>query len=167
MKKILFMLIAAMVLFTACNKNTDNPYVPPIDFSGNKKAADLIQADNEFAFDLMDEIIGSENEDNFMISPLSVAIALGMTYNGSEDDTKTAFEETLRLDGFTRPEINYIHKSLIEHLLKVDPKVTMEIANSIWLNNLFTFKQAFADTNAYYYDAEMRSLDFYSPSSVN
>jgi serine protease inhibitor len=166
MKKFKLILIIVAVFFSSCNKENQE-YISTIDFSNDKKAAWLIQSDNEFAFDLMDEVLKNEELENFMISPLSVSMALGMTYNGSDGDTKTAFEQTLGLNGFTRSEINYIHGVLLNHLIKVDPKVTMKIANSIWLNDLFSYQTAFADTNRYYYQAQINTLDFSSPSSLD
>ena len=148
---------------------TENPvkYEPEIDFQNNKKATALIEADNEFSLDLFKEVYRTVDEENFMISPVSVAIALGMTYNGADGETKTAFEETLRLSGMSRSDINYIHSALIKHLLKVDPKVTMEIANSIWLNDNFTIMQEFADSNLYYYDAAVNNLNFSDQAAVD
>lgn len=165
MKKSIFIWIL-VILITSCSKTPD-PYEPGIDFRNDKKASELISADNAFAADLFREVWSSEEEDNFMISPVSVAIALGMTYNGSDGETKSAFEETLRLNGFTRNEINRIHGELIKLLMKIDPKVTLEIANSIWVNQDYTLVQEFADTNRYYYDAEINSLNFTEPASVD
>ncbi len=159
-----FLLIGT--LLGTCGKQDDADHQPVIDFTSDKKAAQLIQADNHFALDLFDEIFSLEERENFMISPLSVAIALGMTYNGAAGETKSAFEETLRLSGFSKHEINKIHGELIKHLLSVDPAITMEIANSIWLSHIFSLQQEFADTNRYYYDAEINSLDFNDPGSV-
>jgi len=165
MKKIIY-LLAAILLLSSCQEKT-NPYVPSIDFQSDKKAIDLISADNVFAFELFKEVNNLAEEDNYMVSPLSVAIALGMTYNGADGATKTAFEETLGLAGFTRHEINEIHGKLIEHLLKVDPKVKFEIANSIWVNKNYTLMTEFADSNAFYYNAEIQSMDFYNSEAVD
>jgi len=140
---------------------------PKIDFQNDRKAAELIESDNLFAVDLFREVLSADTSKNLMISPLSVSIALGMTYNGAEGETKTAFEEALRQTGLDRHDINRIHGALIEHLISADPKVSMEIANSIWVNDLFTLMQEFADTNRIYYDAEINSLDFSSPDAVN
>ncbi len=165
MKK-LFILFATALLFGSCQKDTDS-YTPAIDFQGDKKASQLIAGDNEFAFELFKEVHNLTDDDNYMVSPLSVAIALGMTYNGADGTTKTAFEETLGFSGFTRHEINEIHGALINHLLKVDPKITFEIANSIWVNQNYSLLTEFADTNAYYYNAEINSMDFYQQGAVD
>ena len=103
--------------------------------------------------------------ENVMISPLSVAMALGMTYNGAEGSTRTAFEQTLRTQGFTRSEINYIHNTLLTYLLEADPKVVLEIANSIWSRQGFDVLQSFIDTNKIYYQAEVRELNFDDPAA--
>jgi len=165
MKK-LFILFATVFLFSSCQKETDS-YTPAIDFKGDKKASQLIAGDNEFAFELFKEVHNLTDEENYMVSPLSVAIALGMTYNGADGTTKTAFEETLGFSGFTRHEINEIHGALINHLLKADPKVTFEIANSIWVNKNYTLLTEFSDSNSYYYNADINSIDFYEQGAVD
>jgi serpin B len=43
----------------------------------------------------------------------------------------------------------------------------MEIANSIWVKDIFQLRREFADKNRNYYDAEINSLDFDDPASVN
>jgi serpin B len=166
MNIVLSLMFLFAVILGSCEKK-ETAEQPEIDFRNDKKASQLIEADNLFAFDLFDEVYTRESEENFMISPLSVSIALGMTYNGAEGETKSAFEETLRLSGLSRHEINKIHGALIAHLMKADPKVTMEIANSIWVNQIFSLMQEFADTNRHYYDAQVASLDFNGPSAAD
>jgi serine protease inhibitor len=166
MKKFIFPL-AIIFLLISCEKEktADNKI---IDLVNNKKAAGLIQADTRFGLDLFREVSTMpEAPDNLMISPVSVAVALGMTYNGANGDTKTAFEETLRFSGYSREEINSIHQALINYILGADPKVVMEIANSIWYRQDFNVLQSFIDTNKLYYDAEVAALDFADPAAKN
>ena len=51
-----------------------------------------------------------------MISPASVSLALGMTYNGAEGSILAAFEQVLDYEGLSREEVNEITKELI-HVL--------------------------------------------------
>ncbi|MCB8994388.1 MAG: serpin family protein [Bacteroidales bacterium] len=164
MKTLLFLL--SLLIFFSCKKeNVPNP-VP--DLLDNKKASEIIDADSHFGLELFSRISTMEScPENFMISPISVAVALGMTYNGAEGDTKTAFEQTLGFTGYSRGEINSINLSLIDYLLKTDPKTTLEIANSIWYKQGFPVLQTFIDTNRIYYNADVRDLDFANPNSVN
>jgi serpin B len=45
-------------------------------------------------------------------------------------------------------------------LLNADPKVQMEIANSMWYKNDFKVQQGFIDTCQNYYDAQVKGLNF-------
>jgi len=168
MKKLITLFLIMLVFpFFKCSR--ENPVDDvELSFNDSKKASELIEADTKFGLDLFREVLNmQEVPENVMISPLSVAMALGMTYNGAEGTTKTAFEETLRLQGFTRDEINDIHKVLLEYLLKADPKVILEIANSIWYRQGFEVLQAFISLNQTYYQAEVNSLNFNDPSAKN
>jgi len=101
-----------------------------------------------------------------MISPLSVSLALAMTYNGADGDTKEAMEKTLELNGLTVDEINENYKILIDALASVDPKVLMNIANSIWYEQIFEVEQDFINVNQNYFYAEVSPLDFTNPDAV-
>ena len=159
-------LLVFIFLIVSCENQTEDPIVNGFKYSGDKKASDLIKADNEFGLDLFRKMAYSRDcPQNIMISPVSIAIALGMTYNGAEGGTKTAFEETLRLQNFSRDEINAIHSALIEYLISADNRITLEIANSIWYRRYFDVRQSFIDVNRRYYSAEVNALDFSDPVS--
>jgi len=106
-----------------------------------------------------------ENSENIFISPTSISLALAMTYNGAAGDTKSAMETALKTQGFTAGEINGSYKSLVDALLSVDPKVLLEIANSIWYRQDFSVLPGFIDTNQTYYSAEVSPLDFDLPGA--
>jgi serpin B len=159
------------VLFLSCSKNevTDpgnNDYQQKIFLTEKGKA--LVQADNTFGIKLfknLNEI--SEGDGNIIISPLSISIALGMTYNGANGETETAMQNTLELQGLTVEEINQGYKNLIDALTTVDPQVTLNIPNSIWYRNTFTVEQEFIDLNQNYFYAEVNPLDFNDPEAVD
>jgi len=124
-------------------------------------AKHLIDSDNQFGLDLFRMItIQQEENKNTMISPVSISLALAMTYNGAVGSTKEAMEETLGLQGLTTKEINQSYQELMEALVSVDSKVTLEIANSIWYRESYEVRQEFIDVNRKYYNAEVSGLDF-------
>jgi serpin B len=98
-----------------------------------------------------------------LISPYSVSLAIAMAYNGANSETKTAIETALRLNGLTRDEININFKQISEALLKVDERVILSLANSIWYRNDFYVIPEFINVNRDFYNAEVNSLDFNSP----
>ena len=132
----------------------------------DEKSAQLIEADNTFGLEIFQKIRENSAEENVMISPLSISVALAMAYNGADNATKTEMEKTLKLFGLTPEEINASYKQLIEALQSVDEKVVFELANAIFYKNGFAVKPDFLNINGNNYDAEVSSLDFNSPSAV-
>ena len=127
----------------------------------------LIEADNRFAIRLLKQATLDTRDTlpNLFISPLSVAMALAMTYNGAAGTTEDAMRATLELDSMTVPEVNASYRSLIQMLENLDPHVQFEIANAIWYKQGYTVAQPFLDANRTFYDAQVTALDFTSPTA--
>ncbi|MCJ7811730.1 serpin family protein [bacterium] len=123
----------------------------------------LTESDNAFGLKLFQEIVQGEADTNIFVSPFSVAMALGMTYNGAAGTTEEAMRNTLGFGNLAGQEINESYQSLLTLLAGLDPKVIFEIANSIWYRNTFQAENTFIDLNKTYFDAEVQSLDFSSP----
>ena len=152
------LLLFAVLLLAGCNlpgSNIDD------EIKVTEKTARLIEAENDFGFELFQNVYNYETEyENIMISPLSVSLALAMTYNGADGETKDAMENTLKVSGLTPEEINNSYHDLVEALKSLDPKVLLEIANAIFYREGFAVENEFINTNKYYYDAEVEALDF-------
>ncbi len=159
-------LAGAVLLFPACNQVDPIPDQPtPVEL--NKKAAEIIKADQQFAFELFNEIYEASEEENIMISPLSVSYALGMTYNGAAGATFDAFVDVLHFGDLTNTEVNESYKDLMGQLVTLDDQVEFSIANSIWYKLGFEVLEAFITTNQEYFDAAVRELDFGDPDAVD
>ncbi|MBN2481985.1 MAG: serpin family protein [Bacteroidales bacterium] len=165
MRKVLCVLCMIMFLFFSCEKDED-PLQTMKKINITKTTGEIIAADNAFGLELFQKVLaGDADAKNVFVSPTSVAMALAMTYNGADGETRTAMEHALKKNGFTVEEINTSYKSLIEALVSVDPKVLFEIANSIWYRLDFTVLPDFVSVNQEYYDAEVSALDFSLPSA--
>ena len=159
--------IVILLLGYSCEKTKDVEPGPK-EINLTQKGKILVEADNIFGINLFKEVLEAEEpEENVMISPLSVSLALAMTYNGADGDTKAAMEKTLELAGLTVDEINENYKMLIDALASVDPKVLMSIANSIWYRQEFDVEQDFFNVNQDYFYAKVAPLDFNNPDAVN
>ncbi len=152
-------LLIAIVFVHCTTKNpvTDNPADP---HGSGWYAKGLVESDNRFGIKLFKEIVEEEGDTNIFISPLSVSMALGMTYNGADGTTKEAMEKTLELSGLTIEEINESYQNLINLLTQLDPKVQFDIANSIWYCNIWTPKEEFLDLCAQYFYAQVTGMNF-------
>ena len=156
--RILVILMGLAISSTGCSKN-----LPPDSVPGNivltPKSLSLIKADNGFTFNLFSKIPDSQGH-NVMVSPLSISLALCMTLNGADGNTKSDMISALGLSGLSVDEINQIYLDLVFALKKADSDVVMEIANSIWIKKTFPVLDSFIAVNQKYYDAQVQSLDF-------
>ena len=131
------------------------------------KSAELIDADNQFGLELFRKVTDKAAANaNTMISPLSISLALTMTYNGAAGETKSEMEKTMNLHGLTTGEINAAHRALVNALRSADPSVQLEIANAIYYDHMLRVREEFVTVNKQYYDAEVTALDFADQASL-
>ena len=164
----IIIILISVITITSCEENgpsgpTDEE-IPTITL--NKKALEIIKADQAFGFELFREVYNLTDEDNMMISPLSVSYALGMTYNGAAGTTLEAFNDVLHFDDLTTQEVNESYKDLMDQLIHLDEQVEFSIANSIWYRLGFEVLSEFIQTNKDYFDAEVKEIDFGDPQTV-
>ena len=164
--KIKQLILIALCCFTLFSFDdiADNPISR--DVLKSKSAQGLVAANNAFAFDFIKAHSHFATEANYMISPVSLSLALGMAYNGAAGDTKKAFEDMMHYNDLPL-DINDFNRALIDHLSSSDKVSLMEIANSIWVNEGFPVKNAFLNQNEISYDAEIQNLDFFNPESLD
>jgi len=161
-----------LVLAALAVRCSDGPVGPAAEISQLPRdltpaEQELIQSDNAFGLKLFREIHAQEDAGkNLFISPLSVAMALGMTYNGAAGTTYEAMQETLELQGLSLEEVNQSYRSLIDLLADLDPTVEWLLANSIWYREGFPVRSEFLEVNQEYFDAEVAALDFASPDAA-
>jgi len=161
MNKLLVIIIASAVLLFSCEKS-------PVTFPVSKKQQNLIDADNNFGFELLKQINASSSYDkNLFISPLSVSMALSMTMNGAKGTTLDGMKAAMQVPSLTTTEINEINKFLLDKLLSLDPKVALSIANSIWYNQGFSVLPDFLNVNKDYYYAQVNELNFSDPLAID
>ena len=91
------------------------------------------------------------SDQNTLISPLSVMLALAMTANGADGQTKAEMESVL---GMPIDDLNRYLYSYVNHL-STSQKAKVTIANSIWFREdpTLTVNRPFLQTNADYYGA--------------
>lgn len=126
----------------------------------------LVNANNNFGFQLFQELVPQDFGKNIFISPISIAQALTMTYNGAEKETKTAMAKTLNIEGLSLKEVNENNQVLISRLKNADPKVTLNIANSLWAKLGVKFKSDFLKRNKNYFNAQITALNFADPKAT-
>jgi serpin B len=157
--------------FIICSCSSEDPKrlipEPEVAFNELIKSAEIVQSNNEFAFDFFKEIADKAEEENYMVSPVSLSLALSMAYNGATNDTKTAFENTLKYDDASLEDINTVNQALIQNLASQSSGSILEIANSAWMREGFPIRQDFIQRLEDYYYATSDALNFADPNAVD
>ncbi len=122
--------------------------------------AGVIEAGNDFGFRLLLQLAKQHSDKNVFISPLSVAIALAMAYNGAENTTKQAMAATLGLTGLSLHEINATNRALVSMQKEFDPEIQLAIANSIWVRKGSVLAPDFVQRISDHYGDKIVTLDF-------
>ena len=125
----------------------------------------LVEKTNDFGFNLYKNL-ARENE-NIMISPVSVSLAMAMVYNGANGATREDMARALNVQGLELDRLNKNNLALLYYLTSADPELTLNIANSIWMLEDFKFSEAFVATVKNDYQAEAKKLDFADPKSAD
>jgi serpin B len=122
-----------------------------------KKEAEKTQekkgSGNDLALRLYRQL-AKETEGNIFMSPLSIALALGMAYEGANDETRKQMETVL---GFSNRPNTFT--TLYEG-------IELNVANSMWLQKSLPIKAAFKDTVQNQYGATVTAVDFISATEA-
>lgn len=125
---------------------------------------------DRFAFKFFRRVNSEDAGKNVFVSPPGLELDLAMVLNGAGGATLQQMQDALELGGMTLEDINSDNAALLRLLKKVDPKVTVEVADSLWGAGGVTFNEEFLKRCTDYYDAEVRSVDLTSasgPAAIN
>ena len=165
-KASVFVILCGLILYTisGCKRDPDLPndvlLDGPID-------PNIVEANTKFGFNLFNEILKTEQNSNVFISPFSISVAAAMALNGASGETEQGMINTLQVQNIDPEGINPGYAILQKTLQTTAPKVTLTIANSLWGNQDFSFDSDYLQRNSQFFDAEITSLDFTDPNSVN
>lgn len=172
------LLLSFSVLFmsSSCDKNmseikekASNQITEPLRINLQGVETLMVKSDQTFAFDFFAKLFNEERNDmdeNFMVSPFSLSMALAMTWNGSSGDTKQAIQNTLGMGDWSDDEVNNYFKKLKDTFEKTDPTTQLSIANSIWTNKNIEILPDFISLNKSYYNATVEAVEFGNPATV-
>lgn len=132
----------------------------------------FVTASAEFAINLFRESSLSEVKSgkNVMISPESIQLALSMTANGANGNTRAQMEDVL-CRGLTLDELNKYNYSLISK--QTDEKsVEISVANSLWIKDdedSIKVNDGFLKTDKTYYNADafLEPFDASTKDAIN
>jgi serine protease inhibitor len=118
----------------------------------------IVQRHNIFGFNLFRQLY--RDGGNVFISPTSIAIALSMTYNGAQGETKLAMAKALSIEDILLEDVNVASEKMLALLQSPDPHAELLVANSIWARKGVEFKEKFLQDNEQFYNARIEVLRF-------
>ncbi len=149
-------------------KTVVNMLSEPIPINLTTEQQVFVNDNNQFTMKFLKTVNDvDQSGKSFIYSPLSITYVLGMVNDAAEGETERELEQTLGFHEGGIQAVNDYCKKLIEGLPKVDEKVTLDIANAIFLNKEYTLKPQFTQDMQTYYNAKAEALDFSASSTLN
>ncbi|MDX9798730.1 MAG: serpin family protein, partial [Bacteroidales bacterium] len=135
----------------------DNP--PSADDSGFTKEGiqEVVNANNQFAFELYSELSESE-KGNLFYSPYSISSALAMTYEGARGETAEEIKSV-----FHFPELNILRPNFAAIYNNLNPGnqfYELKTGNALWLQEDYKFLDDYLNSVERYYGGRAANLDF-------
>ncbi|MGC8745193.1 MAG: serpin family protein [Candidatus Saccharicenans sp.] len=121
------------------------------------EANKVINSSNQFAFDLY-SFLKSE-PGNIFYSPLSLSVALAMTYEGARGETA----EEIRSVFHFSDDMETLRRGWSEVISKINQKnkkYDLRMANALWAQKGFPFLPEYFGTIEKYYGGKVANLDF-------
>lgn len=128
--------------------------------SGKEPDDAFIKAQMDWSLELFQKSVMASKNENVLISPLSVQLALAMTANGASGQTRQEMETVLGR-GVGLSELNGYLKQYADRLQSAESH-PLKLANSIWIRDgqKYAVKPSFLQTNAAYYQAQAYKAAF-------
>ena len=169
--RFVLLLLAAALICGQCSDSTDttgpDSQVLRTPAQLTQSEQELVDAANSFGFELFQRVNQSApSARNVFVSPLSVSIALGIAANGAEGTTRDEMLDVLEID-MSMTEADQAYHDLAEILIKADPFVTFNIANSFWSRTGKAIQPEFLSTCRDYFDARVEEIDFTAPDAAD
>ena len=121
---------------------------------------DALANNNDFACTLFRTINDLKQDDNsFVVSPISVSYLLGMLHEGAEGKTRQQIHDVLGLDGSVE-EINTYFKNMMDYASNADAEVTVKTANCIDIITGQSLRPQYKADMQNYYNAQIDAVDY-------
>jgi len=156
---IMVAIVTATTVFFLFPYQPDQPPQTEDTGSTTQGIQEVVNANNQFAFDLYSELDKSE-QGNIFYSPYSISAALAMTYEGAKGQTA----DEMRL-AFHFPENNILRPNfaaLYNDINKGNNDYELRTGNALWVQNDFPFLEDYTYRVEKYYGGKAANLDFVS-----
>lgn len=150
-------IVTATAVYFLFPYHPDQP--PQTDDTGSTQSGiqQVVNANNQFAFDLYSELDKSE-EGNVFYSPYSISAALAMTYEGAKGQTADEMKSV-----FHFPEINILRPNfaaIYNEINRGNKAYELRTGNALWAQYDYKFLEDYTSRVEQYYGGKVANLDF-------
>ena len=157
MKNAARVVVFAAAVLGSCSSEASEPKGKELELAAKSAA---------FALRFHGEVLRRSPTENVFVSPISAYLALAMAASGAAGPTRDEMAGALELQGWSRDDIDRGCRILLKWLQGGEAKVRLEVANSAWLRQDYSFHAAYVKQLEDYYQAEAATLDFKNPKSL-
>jgi len=97
-----------------------------------QQRADLQRRFDQFALSLCQQLVPSDDGANLFFSPLSLALALTITFTGAANETESVLRAVLCLDDLDLDVITSSARAIMHQLVSPTDRAKLLLANSLW-----------------------------------
>jgi serpin B len=136
------------------------PAQPPAAKVSAANVSALVNANSQFAFDLLKQINATAGADNIFLSPYSVSSALAMAYAGSRNATQKQMAAVLH---FNMPDAGLLDGSsalLAQTRAAAGKNLKLDIANALWGEKSYPFAASYIGAVNQHYGGGFNAVDF-------
>lgn len=170
MKRVFFLVLTGLILLSGCSlMDRSKPVETKASFVNQEWTLEshsklAVEGLNALGFEALKAMPLEENQ---LISPVSLSLALGMVHNGGSESVRSNMQKTLGIEGLKTEDVNKIYNALTNEMRTFNengPQVA--IANSVWVSESRTLQQPFTETVKKWYDAQTYQVDFKSEGTI-
>ena len=167
MRRIVFVLLIGLII--GGGSLPAIAHQAPYTAAQTAQTSDLVNANNQFAFDLYAAL--GEGDDNLIFSPYSISMALAMVYAGAEGDTAAQMADTLHFEEVgDKLDADFVDlqtslNTEVEAPEGLHPS-ELNIVNGLWNHIGFPFSQDYIDLLQNMYQAGVTPVDFERDAEV-
>jgi len=143
----------------------------PVQVFAQASSGSLAESENEFALDLYKQIAATPG--NFIFSPSSIDLVLGMVYAGANGKTGQELARTLYIDELKPAPGQVLLTAYLQNMMKhdaavptQDPAVKLNSANALWGANGYHFHADYLVNVANVFDGALTPVDFSNPNEA-
>jgi serine protease inhibitor len=159
-------LCAVCLCLTSCSSEQEaSRDITPYNLNSTEEVA--VRSINDSGFRVFGELASMNQQQNIVMSPVGLCMALGMTLSGAEGATQEAIRVALGLRDLSGDQATVDYAALATLATGPRDGIQTGVANSIWYREQLRIQPDFINLCQTRFGAAVRGVDFSSPDIVD